>query len=177
MVMAISATILASCSTMENVTKVENKRTLILDKSLNVSYRIITQQLQKCLSPEFKGALYPDTQTAKIFISGHGLVGDVHDLKAIDENHTEIKLRTASDFADQLNVHVNHLNRAVKETSGKTTSNLIGERLLQEAKIKLKQSKWNVSEIAFSLGFKEVTHFNNFFKKHTDMSPVKFRIA
>ncbi len=95
----------------------------------------------------------------------------------IDENHTEIKLRTASDFADQLNVHVNHLNRAVKETSGKTTSNLIGERLLQEAQIMLKQSKWNVSEIAYSLGFQEVTHFNNFFKKHTEMSPVKFRKA
>jgi hypothetical protein len=90
MVMAISATILASCSTMENVTKVENKRTLILDKSLNVSYRIITQQLQKCLSPEFKGNLYPDTQTARIFISDHGFVGNVHDLKAIDENHTEL---------------------------------------------------------------------------------------
>ncbi|MFN3847988.1 MAG: helix-turn-helix domain-containing protein [Spirosomataceae bacterium] len=93
----------------------------------------------------------------------------------IDENHTEIKLRTASDFAEQLNVHVNHLNRAVKETSSKTTSNLIAERLLQEAKIMLKQSKWNVSEIAYSLGFQEVTHFNNFFKKHTEMSPVKFR--
>lgn len=90
LILLISATILVSCSTMENVTKLENKRTLILDKSLNVSYRIITQQLQKCLSPEFKGTLYPDTQTAKIFISGHGLVGDVHDLKAIDDNHTEL---------------------------------------------------------------------------------------
>jgi AraC-like DNA-binding protein len=95
----------------------------------------------------------------------------------IDENHTEIKLRAASDFADQLNIHINHLNRSVKETCGKTTSNLIGERLLQEAKIMLKQSKWNVSEIAFSLGFTSVKHFNNFFKKHTEMSPMKFRIA
>lgn len=93
----------------------------------------------------------------------------------IDENHSEIKLRTASDFANQLNVHVNHLNRAVKETSGKTTTNLIAERILQESKIMLKQSQWNVSEIAYSLGFQEVTHFNNFFKKHTNLSPVKFR--
>lgn len=93
----------------------------------------------------------------------------------IDENHTEIKLRTASDFATQLNVHVNHLNRAVKETGGKTTSQLIADRLLQEAKIMLKQSNWNVSEIAYSLGFTELTHFNNFFKKHVEMSPVKFR--
>lgn len=93
----------------------------------------------------------------------------------IDENHTEIKLRTASDFADQLNVHVNHLNRSVKETSGKTTSNLIAERLLQEAKIMLKQSSWNISEIAYALGFVEVTHFNNFFKKYTNLSPSKYR--
>lgn len=95
----------------------------------------------------------------------------------IDENHTEIKLRTASDFAAQLNVHVNHLNRAVKETGGKTTSQLIAERLLQEAKIMLKQSQWNIADIAFSLGFQEVTHFNNFFKKHAEVSPVKFRKA
>lgn len=95
----------------------------------------------------------------------------------IDENHTEIKLRTASDFAAQLNVHVNHLNRAVKETSTKTTSQLIAERILQEAKIMLKQSSWNVAEIAYALGFKEVTHFNNFFKKHIGLSPVKFRKA
>ncbi len=93
----------------------------------------------------------------------------------IDENHTEIKLRTASDFAFQLNVHVNHLNRAVKEAGGKTTSQLIAKRLLQESKIMLKQSKWNISEIAYSLGFQEVTHFNNFFKKHTLLSPTKFR--
>ncbi|MCU0468161.1 MAG: helix-turn-helix transcriptional regulator [Arcicella sp.] len=93
----------------------------------------------------------------------------------IDDNHIEIKLRTASDFAAQLNVHVNHLNRAVKEASGNTTSTLIAERLLQEAKIMLKQSRWNVSEIAYSLGFQEVTNFNNFFKKHTAISPVKFR--
>jgi AraC family transcriptional activator of pobA len=93
----------------------------------------------------------------------------------IDENHTEIRAKKASDFASQLNVHVNHLNRAVKETSGKTTSQLITERFLQEAKIMLKQSKWNISQIAFSLGFQEVTHFNNFFKKLTNISPSKFR--
>ena len=93
----------------------------------------------------------------------------------IDENHTEIKLRTASDFGLQLNVHVNHLNRAVKEAGGKTTSQHIAERLLHESKIMLKQSKWSISEIAYSLGFQEVTHFNNFFKKNTFLSPTKFR--
>lgn len=93
----------------------------------------------------------------------------------IDENHKEINLRSASDFATQLNVHVNHLNRAVKETTDKTTSQIIADRILQEAKILLKHSPWNVSEIAYALGFTETTHFNNFFKKHVELSPLKFR--
>ncbi len=93
----------------------------------------------------------------------------------IDDNHQQIRLRTASEFAKQLNVHVNHLNRAIKEITEKTTTQIIAERIVQEAKILLKHSKWNVSEIAFALGFNEITHFNNFFKKHVQLSPLKFR--
>lgn len=93
----------------------------------------------------------------------------------IDENHQKVSQRSASDFARQLNIHVNHLNRAVKETTQKTTSQIIAGRILQEARILLKQSVWNVSEIAYALGFTEVTHFNNFFKKHLNLSPLKFR--
>jgi AraC family transcriptional activator of pobA len=93
----------------------------------------------------------------------------------IDDSHQRINIRSASEYANQLNLHVNHLNRAVKETTGKTTSQIVAERILQESKILLKQSKWNVSEIAYALGFNEVTHFNNFFKKHVGLSPLKFR--
>lgn len=93
----------------------------------------------------------------------------------VDDNHKTVNLRSASDYAQQLNVHVNHLNRAVKESTDKTTTQLIAERVLREAKILLKHSAWNVSEIAYALGFTEVTHFNNFFKKHTQLSPLKFR--
>ncbi len=95
----------------------------------------------------------------------------------IDGNHHRINLRSASDFAGQLNVHVNHLNRALKVTTQKTTSQLIAERILQESKILLKHSAWSVSEIAYALGFSESTHFNNFFKKRTQLSPSQFRNA
>lgn len=93
----------------------------------------------------------------------------------MDDTHKTIEIRTPADFASQLNIHVNHLNRAIREMTGKTTSQLIADRLLQESKILLKQSNWNVSEIAFSLGFNEVTHFNNFFKKQMNQSPTQFR--
>jgi AraC-like DNA-binding protein len=93
----------------------------------------------------------------------------------IENTRQKVNLRSASDFSAQLGVHVNHLNRAVKETTEKTTTELIAERLLQESKVLLKHSAWNISEIAYALGFTEVTHFNNFFKKHTQLAPTRFR--
>jgi AraC-like DNA-binding protein len=95
----------------------------------------------------------------------------------VDEDHRKIHLRSASDFADQLNVHVNHLNRAVKENMQKTTTEIITERLLKESKILLRHSNWDFAEIAYALDFKEATHFSNFFKKHASQSPTQFRRA
>lgn len=84
-------------------------------------------------------------------------------------------LRTANDYADRLSVHVNHLNKVLKEHTGRTTTDLIRSRVAQEAKILLKQTDWTVSEIAHSLGFAEVAHFSNFFKRQTTLAPVAFR--
>ncbi len=93
----------------------------------------------------------------------------------IENSRQRFGLRSAADFADQLTIHVNHLNRALKETTQKTTSEIIAERILQEAKILLKHTDWNISEIAYSLGFEEPTHFNNFFKKNIQITPRQFR--
>lgn len=93
----------------------------------------------------------------------------------VDDEHRHIELRTPSDFARQLSVHVNHLNRAVKAVMQKTTSEIIAERLVRESVILLRHSNWSVSEIAWALGFSETTHFNNFFKKHVLMSPLKYK--
>jgi AraC-like DNA-binding protein len=93
----------------------------------------------------------------------------------IDNPRQILSIRSASDYAEKLNIHVNYLNKAIKESTEKTTSQIIAERVMQEAKILLKQTVWPVSEIAYALGFTEVTHFNNFFKKHVQLSPMKFR--
>lgn len=93
----------------------------------------------------------------------------------IDSPMQHLQLRTAHDFAERLAIHVNHLNKILKENTGKTTSQIIGARITQEAKILLKQTDWNISEIAYTLGFEEIAHFSNFFKKQTSISPNNFR--
>lgn len=93
----------------------------------------------------------------------------------IESTHQKLGLRTAKDYADRLSVHVNHLNKVLKENTGKTTTTMISSRIVQEAKILLKQTDWNISEISNCLGFEEVAHFSNFFRKQTTLNPVAFR--
>ncbi len=93
----------------------------------------------------------------------------------IEEKFQSINFLTASSFANQLHIHVNYLNKAIKETTEKTTTQIIKERIAQEAKTLIRHTRWNFSEIAYSLGFKEVTHFNNFFKKVTKLTPTQYR--
>ncbi|WP_300604849.1 helix-turn-helix transcriptional regulator [Niabella sp.] len=93
----------------------------------------------------------------------------------IESPQQQLQLRTAKDYAGRLSVHVNHLNKVLKEHTGKTTTAMISGRILQEAKILLKQTGWTISEIAYSLGFEEVAHFSNFFKKQAAVTPALFR--
>lgn len=93
----------------------------------------------------------------------------------IDSPEHILQLKTANDYAERLSVHVNHLNRAVKEVTGKTTTEHISDRITREAKALLKHADWNISEIAYSLGFEYPAYFNNFFKKHTCLTPGNFR--
>ena len=93
----------------------------------------------------------------------------------IESLSQQVALRAPSEYATQMSVHVNHLNRALREVSGKTTSKLIAERLTQEAKSLLRHTTWNIGEVASCLGFEERSHFINFFKKNTRLSPGAFR--
>lgn len=87
----------------------------------------------------------------------------------------QIRLKSAGEFASQLNVHINHLNRVLKAATGKTTSQLIGERIALEARALLKHTNWNISEIAWCLGFEDPSHFIKVFKKNTQITPKSFR--
>jgi AraC family transcriptional activator of pobA len=86
-----------------------------------------------------------------------------------------IRLRSASEFARQLNVHVNHLNKVLKAITGHTTMQLISDRVMQEAKVLLKSTTWTVGEIARCLGFEEPNHFTTFFKSRATVTPNQFR--
>nr|WP_211097043.1 helix-turn-helix domain-containing protein [Neolewinella litorea] len=86
-----------------------------------------------------------------------------------------LELKSAQDYARQLSVHVNHLNSSVKSVTGKTTSAHISDRIVAEARALLEHTDWNISAIAYALGFEYPTYFSNYFKKVTGQSPRAVR--
>jgi AraC family transcriptional activator of pobA len=93
----------------------------------------------------------------------------------IEDTERPLQLKTAQDYAKNLNMHTNHLNRAVKEVTGKATTAHISERIISEAKALLLHTDWNIADIAYALGFEYPTYFNNFFKKITGTNPKSLR--
>ncbi len=94
----------------------------------------------------------------------------------IETSEKPLTMRTAQDYANNLSVHVNYLNRAVKEVTGKPTSTHIADRITTEAKALLQHTDWNISEIGYALGFEYPTYFNNFFKRQTGTTPKTVRL-
>lgn len=135
----------------------------------------ITEMVHNALKMEPSGMLYqhPDANS-RITAVFTELLDRQFPIESPDQQFT---MRSAKDYADKMAVHVNHLNRAIKLTTGKTTTEHIAERIANEAKALLKHTNWNVSEIGYALGFEEPSHFNNFFKKQVAVTPLAFRTA
>ncbi|PWV47038.1 AraC family transcriptional regulator [Chitinophaga sp. S165] len=93
----------------------------------------------------------------------------------VDVPRYPLALKRAGDYADKLSVHVNHLNAAVQEVTGKSTTAHINEKIVSEARSLLKHTDWSVADIAYGLGFEYASYFNNFIKKHTGFTPLQIR--
>lgn len=93
----------------------------------------------------------------------------------IESTDRPLLLKTAQDYANNLAVHVNYLNRSVKEVTGKPTTAHLAERIISEAKTLLQHTDWNIADIAYALGFEYPTYFNNYFKRMTGTNPKSLR--
>lgn len=78
-------------------------------------------------------------------------------------------------MAEQLHVSPRYLSDLLKQESGKTALELIHIYLVTEAKNLLKSKHQSIAEIAYGLGFENMSYFSRLFKKETGVSPVQFK--
>jgi AraC-like DNA-binding protein len=84
--------------------------------------------------------------------------------------------KSAAFYASELNITLKHLNRICNEILKKTTTEVIVDRIILEAKRMLLDKNWTVNEIAFALGYEDYSYFTRMFKKYTTMTPTAFRL-
>jgi len=85
--------------------------------------------------------------------------------------------KAPSFYASQLHITLKHLNRICNEILKKTTTQVITDRIILEAKRMLIDKKRTISEIATELGFDDYSYFVRLFKKHAGMTPTAFRVS
>ncbi|MBL7921704.1 MAG: helix-turn-helix domain-containing protein [Bacteroidia bacterium] len=90
----------------------------------------------------------------------------------IDKNYKKIK--APKQYAQMMALTEKHLNRISNTCLNKTTTDLISDRIILEAKRLLTHSKLPVNVIAGELGFNDNSYFARFFKKHTGMTALEF---
>lgn len=84
-------------------------------------------------------------------------------------------MKQVSDYAAELYVSPNYLNRAVKKITGFTASAQIQRHIVMEAKKQAIHTNGSMKEIAYTLGFTDIAHFSKFFKNNSGMSFTNYR--
>ena len=90
-------------------------------------------------------------------------------------NEKYIEYGYADLFAYALQVNQKKLNKAAKEITGKTACCLVEEKIVTEAKKILAQSRYQVKQIAWQLGYEDQYYFSRMFKRQTGISPRQYR--
>lgn len=84
-------------------------------------------------------------------------------------------LPSVGDLASRLNISSRYLTDLLKVETGKTAIELIHIALINEAKNRLRKKDKAVSEIAYDLGFENMSYFSRLFKKETGMLPTAYK--
>ena len=90
----------------------------------------------------------------------------------VQANYIDI---TLDDLAENFFLSKPYLSKYIKEKSGMTFGDLVKKIRMKKAKALLKSSNMTVENIAMSVGYQNVEHFNRLFKKACDMTPMQFR--
>ena len=84
-------------------------------------------------------------------------------------------LPSVGDLANRLNISSRYLTDLLKIETGKTAIELIHIALIAEAKDRLRKKDKSISEIAYDLGFENMSYFSRLFKKETGMLPTSYK--
>lgn len=128
---------------------------------LQAYFTAVLHEVDSVYKPLYEGTTF--TQ-AHIFNKFKQLV-----FKYIKQKHL------VADYAKLLHITPNHLNKTVKQATGKSPTKWIDETLVTEAKILLYQTGLSIGEVSDEIGMRDASYFSRLFKKYTGVTPLQYR--
>ena len=92
-------------------------------------------------------------------------------------SNVEVKHQPATFYAAQLNISPKYLTMLCRQYSDKSASDWIIQYTLDDIRYYLTDLNYSVKEIAFRLGFSNISHFGAYVRKHLGLSPTKYRAS
>ena len=86
-----------------------------------------------------------------------------------------VEERNVSFYAQKLGITPAYLSTVIKQMTGKTCTDIIGDMVIMDAKAQLKSTALPIQEIAYSLHFPNVSFFGKYFKRHVGVGPLEYR--
>ena len=93
-------------------------------------------------------------------------------LNYIQANYQNI---TLEEMAAKFHLSEPYISKYIKDKSGKTFGEHVMGIRMKKAKTLLKNGNMTVENIAYSVGYQNVEHFNRLFKKFYELTPVQYR--
>lgn len=94
-------------------------------------------------------------------------------MKYIDENYSS--RLGLSQISEELGVNKAYLCRIFKQETGENITNYLNNLRIEKAKELMLSSNYRIYEISEKVGFANIQHFNNSFKKYTGQNPLKYK--
>lgn len=128
---------------------------------------------RRMLKNKFSGAQEQTDKVQQIQMKSSDEILMEKVMKFINENLSEPSLSVEM-LASQVGLSRVHLHRKLKELTNLSSRDFIRNIRMQQAAKLLKEKKLSVSEVAYAVGYNNMSHFSNTFKEKFGVSPKEY---
>ena len=125
------------------------------------------------LKGKFSGAQIQEEKVEDVEVKGNDDQLMERIIKCTNENLSNPDF-DVEELATMVGISRTHLHRKMKKMTGITASEFIRNIRLEQAARLMKENKINISQVAYSVGFNNQTHFSTVFKRHFGITPKAF---
>ena len=141
-------------------------------EELHVNIEKLIENVRR-LRGKFSGALAQKDRFEDLEVKGNNEQLMERIMKSVNENLSDSDFNVEK-LASDVGISRAQLHRKMKEITGVSTSDFIRNIRLEQAARLIRENKLNLTQVAYTVGFTNQSHFSTIFKRQYGMSPSEY---